>query len=498
MTASRPWIVATLPARSVERLRREARSAAEAGADLAEIRVDRIEGPEATRLEELFPAPLPLIATLRSRAEGGEGPDRPEERRELLARLARLPFRWIDLEIRRDRPLPESFPDPQRLGRIYSCHPGPAPPTEWDQLLEELNATDGIGKLVVPASVEALVDELLPRLERTRGLSRVVHTTGPSGPILRALSGRLGFPLVYASLPEEQVGPAVEPSQIPVAVLRSFLDGGPGAPLFAVVGHPVERSRSPSVHQRWMREEGRTGLYLALDFADERAWVETLPKLLPLGFRGLNVTHPYKRAALEASDRLGAGAAAVGACNTLTLTPEGAVGENTDLSAMLRRLSELRSEGRWDGGDVTVLGAGGAARATLAAARELRVPSTVYARTPEDAETLAREFGARPGSTAEPEPAGLVVHATPVGGSSAGPLELPLVSAVRRGGHVLDWVYAPLSPTVRTTAESAGATYEDGWALFVYQAAASFALWWGAPPDERRVREALEAGPCTA
>ncbi len=498
MSVHRPEIVTTLPGRSVEELRTEAALAHTSGADLAEIRADRLPPDERERLAELFPPPLPLIATLRSRAEGGEGPDAPELRADGLLAAARLPFRWIDLELRRDAGLVDRLPPASTIGRIFSLHPGPTPPEAWAGFLRELDGVDGIGKLVVPATVSELLGTLVPLLERARGSDLVVHTTGPSGPLLRALARRFEFPLVYAALPEDASGPAVEASQIPVDRLRPYLELDASGPLFAVVGHPVAHSKSPAVHSRWMRAEGRGGLYVALDFGNDDEFVGALSPLGSLGLRGVNVTHPFKRAALGASTEVGPGAGACGAVNCLTLVNGTVAGENTDLAAILRRLSELKTEGRWDGSRLAVLGAGGAARATLAAARELGARATVFARREGAAAGLAREFAATVGGSRPSGPAPLVVQATDVGRPGTGPLELPFEVLVGTKTHVVDWVYDAEDPGVRQATERAGGSYEDGWRLFVYQAAASYAIWWGAEPSAAEFRKALEVGRCEA
>ncbi len=498
MSDPRPQIVVTLPGRSLGELRREVELARSAGADLAEVRADRLSASDRDRLAGLFPSPLPLVATFRSRVEGGEGPDDPAERAEVLAALARLPFRWIDLEVRRDGGVRPRLPPVGTVGRIFSLHPGPTAPGAWEGLLRELDEVEGVGKLVVPAAVSDFLGTLVPLLERSRGAEVVALTTGPSGPLSRALARRFGFPLVYAALPVGSSGPPVEPSQVPVDRLRPFLAGEPAGPVFAVAGHPVGHSRSPAVHSVWMRGQHRQGIYVALDFADEGEFVASLASFERIGLRGLNVTSPYKRAALEASTQVGAGARASGAVNCLTLDHGEWVGENTDLVAILRRLGELKTEGLWDGHALSVLGGGGAARATLAAARELSASATVFARRAEAAAELARELGATAGPPRPTGPVRLVVHATDVGRSGRGHLDLPFDTLVGPGTHVVDWVYGAEDPSLQRAAERAGATYENGWRLFVYQAAASYALWWGEEPPAALVRETLAGGVCAA
>ncbi len=498
MSPAAPSIVTSLPARSLEALGRQVGLAVSAGADLAEVRVDRLPPAERAGLAGLFPSPLPLLATYRSRAEGGDGAEDPGLRREILLELARLPFRWVDLELRRDLAILPELPPAERLGRIISVHPGPGSVRSWEGCLRELGGVEGIGKLVVPATLTELFEVLVPLLDRSRDSRRVVHTTGPSGPLLRALAREFGFPFVFASLPEASGEAAVEASQVPLDRLRPFVDGPPRSPLFAVAGRPVLHSRSPAVHSAWMRAEGRSGLFVALEPADEQEFVRVLPALAAAGFRGLNVTHPFKRAALETSGEIRPGASACGAANCLSFQDGAVVGENTDLSAVLRRLEELRGSGRWDGRSLTVLGAGGAARATLAAARLLTIDATIAARRPAAAQELAREFGARVLEGGPGRPAGLLVHATTVGRAGAGELAVRLDPLLGPGTHVLDWVYAPDRPLLRVRAERAGATYEDGWRLFVYQAAASYALWWGSAPSTELLSAALREGGCAA
>jgi len=498
MSDPRPAIVVSVPGRSVAEAIAQVAEARAAGADAAELRLDRWSPGERARLSEMFPSPLPLVATLRSAREGGEGPDDPAERATELARLAEMPFRWIDLEYGRDRELASGFPPEERIGRIVSCHLRSSEFGEWPRRWLELSSVRGVGKLVVPASVPAALGEMVPRLLARRSDAVVVHTTGPSGPILRALSRRLGAALVFAALPEASGRPPVEPSQIPVDRLRPFLEADGDPPLFGVGGRPVAHSLSPAVHSDWMRAEGRVGLYLPLEFANDDEFLESIPLLAANGFRGLNVTQPFKTSAFEAATEAGPSAKACRAANCLTFRDGEVLAENTDLAAILRRLGELRASGRWDGGALAVIGAGGAARATLAAACLLSVRATVFARRGAAGRALAEEFGARSGESVPDERPSLVVHATGAGRAGAGPLDPGVGKALAGGSHVLDWVYKPDDPTVREAARSAGATYEDGWRLFVYQAAASYSLWWGEEPETGLIDRTIAEGGCTA
>ncbi len=484
-SADLPYVIATLPARSLDAARREATLAREAGADLAEVRFDRWPARERESPERLFPAPLPLIATLRSAREGGEGPDDVDSRRRWRDRVAGLPFAFVDLEGARDLPEPATRLSPRAEGRwIVSWHLPPATsPTEVHRRLSGPRPVGSVLKVVVPAGVSTAVSELVPSLPPAGEGARILHTTGPSGPLLRAWARRLGLAGVFGALPEGGAEAPVEPSQIPVDRLRWFLEGRPEAPLFAVAGRPIGHSRSPALHSTWMRALGDHGLYVALELASEREFAEMLEPLARGGFRGLNVTHPFKAEALRAATRGARGAESCGCANTLTFEDGDVVAENTDLLAILRRLGELEREGTWAGRRLTVVGTGGAARATLAAGRSLGAELEVVGRRPDAARELAAEFGARVSASPSPTPCDLLVHATTVG-RGPGTLEVDLESRVGPETFVLDWVYRPERAVLAETVAAAGGRYEDGRRLLAYSAAASYEIWWDhAPPD---------------
>lgn len=503
MTLLPPRLVVSCPGRSLAAVRSEVARAAQEGADLAEVRVDRLPPVDQARLDQLFPSPLPLIATLRSRAEGGEGPSDPRERAGPLDAASRLPFRFVDLERARDA---ERLTDP-RWGSpggpsvVLSSHLPRAPSVlEVRTLLELPRPAGAVAKVVFPCDFGRLWADLLPGLTPTDAIAPyVLHTTGASGPLLRAWAYRLGMFAVYAALPSApgSSDPApVEASQLPLDRVRPFFAAGPNRPLFAVVGHPVEHSLSPALHSYWMQREGRCGLYLALDMPTSRDLGESLGPLAAGGFLGLNVTHPWKEVALQFASHVAPAAEAAGCANTLSFADGEVRADNTDVVAVRRRLLELRDRGSWDGSPVVVLGAGGAARSALAALSSMGASGVVFARRPEAADRLAREFGATAGRKGPLRAARLVVHATTVGREGQAELDLPWEDTVDRTTHVLDFVYAPTHPFLRHRAAAAGASYEDGSRLLVYQAAESYAGWWGSPPSAALQEAALQEVAC--
>lgn len=485
-----PLVIASLPARSLDEARPQAQAALDAGADVAELRFDLWPVAERRRMGELFPSPLPLLATLRSQAEGGEGPDASETRAAWVREVRALPFTWVDLEADRDAAA-LAGPSPTAGGWVLSSHlPAAAPIEQVHRRLARPRPGTTIAKVVVPAPISVALTQLVPALPPVGEGARTLHTTGASGALLRAWSRRLELASVYGALPESATSVApVEASQIPVDRLRWFLDGPEEAPIFAVIGRPVGHSRSPALHARWMRALGDRGLYIALEFASDAELAEALPMLSAGGFRGLNITHPFKDAAFGLATRLGAGAVACGCANVLTLRDGEVEAENTDLLAILRRLEDLTREGRWDGRALTVLGTGGAARATLAAARSLGASAEVVGRTPGRVARLSHDFGATAAGPAHT--ASLVVNATTVGRGPGGPEALALEKRLGPSSLLLDWVYRPTEPALAEAARAAGAQYEEGRRLLAYSAAASYEIWWDHAPSADAVESAL-------
>lgn len=487
MTARRPTRIVTLPGRSVAELRSQIPVAKEGGGDWAEVRVDRLASGEVDRLAQLFPSPLPLLATCRSRAEGGEGPDGSEHRQPLLASLARLPFDALDLEVERDGPVAGV------KAVVASIH---APVLEADGLHRRLASPSGprwFTKVVLPATLREAIERIVPQLPAPGESSFVVHTTGGSGALLRAWAGAFGMAAVYCAMPGTAPG-GVEPSQIPVDRMRAFEENGGPPRLFGVVGTPIVHSRSPDLHARWFADAGQRGLYVPLEVTSEEEFVLAVERLPSGGFSGLNVTHPWKAAALVVATSASPGATRCGCANTLTFEQGQVRAENTDLLAMLRRLEELRAEGRWEGSRLTVWGTGGAARATLAAAEAVSCEAKVVGRDRSAAERLAHEFGATAARWDEAGPTPLLVNATTVGRAGAEPLPPSAPGWLNASTTVLDFVYAPDDPVLEHIARAAGARYEGGWKLLVYQAAASYREWWGMDPSGAALEAVLREG----
>jgi shikimate dehydrogenase len=275
----------------------------------------------------------------------------------------------------------------------------------------------------------------------------------------------------------------------------------PRLPLAGVIGSPVAHSRSPLLHGYWLHRYGIRGHYVPLDVAHADL-AETLRLLPRLGFVGLNVTIPHKEAVLDLADVVTDRAALIGAANTLVFRKDGRIyADNTDGTGFIANLRQHAPRWMPAAGPAAVLGAGGAARAVVAALIEVGVPEIRIAnRTKPRAEALRADLGAKvvvhdwvkAGSMLEG--AATVVNTTALGMVGKPDFRVPL-DALDRHALVTDLVYTPLRTQFLIEAEEMGCTTVDGLGMLLHQAAPGFERWFGQKPevDEATRRAVLGA-----
>jgi len=260
-------------------------------------------------------------------------------------------------------------------------------------------------------------------------------------------------------------------------------------PLAGVIGSPIAHSKSPRLHRHWLKTYGINGHYIPMEVhaEDLEQVLRTLPKM---GFVGVNVTIPHKEKVLTLADQVTDRATLIGAANTLIFRPDGKIhADNTDGYGFIENLR--RGAPNWDpaAGPAAVLGAGGAARAVIAALLDAGVPEILLTnRTRVRAEKLKEDFGQRlrvvdwvqAGNIIDD--AALVVNTTSLGMVGKPELRVPL-DGIRRDSVVTDLVYNPLETRLLQVAEEAGATAVDGLGMLIYQAVPGFERWFGVRPE---------------
>jgi shikimate dehydrogenase len=274
----------------------------------------------------------------------------------------------------------------------------------------------------------------------------------------------------------------------------------PGYGLAGIIGWPVAHSRSPKLHNYWLQKYGLPGAYVQLPVAPGKLDV-ALPGLAALGFRGCNITLPHKIDALRLVHEVDANAKRMGALNTIVVQPDGSLkGFNNDGFGYIQSLLDAKPDWRADTGPITVLGAGGAARAVVLSladrgAREIRLLN----RTPDKALALAAEFGgpvkALPWSERHAALAdvALLVNTTSQGMHGQPELDLSL-DALPRHALVSDVIYVPLETPLLAAARQRGNPTVNGLGMLLNQARPAFHAWFGVMPEiTPELRQAIEA-----
>ena len=255
-----------------------------------------------------------------------------------------------------------------------------------------------------------------------------------------------------------------------------------------IIGWPISHSRSPLIHGHWIEKHKIDGTYIPLAVHPDAAAdaIRSLPKL---GIAGINVTVPHKLTAFDVVDERDAASQAIGAINTIVVSPEGSLlGSNTDAPGFFAHLRATVPE--WDpqAGPVVVLGAGGSARAAIhslleAGVKEIRLVN----RTKSKAEIIASNFGdkikviswsERASSLAE---SNLLVNTTSLGMKGAHPLEIHL-DDLPKEAVVYDIVYVPLETNLLAAAKHRGNKVVDGLGMLLHQAVPGFHAWFGTKP----------------
>jgi len=253
-----------------------------------------------------------------------------------------------------------------------------------------------------------------------------------------------------------------------------------------LIGWPAAHSRSPIIHNYWLKQLGIPGSY-GIEAVPPEGFADFVAQLGSRGYTGANVTIPHKEHALVLSQP-DARASAVGAANTLWFDGDTLRSTNTDVEGFIGNLDA--SAPRWDHADeALVLGAGGSSRAVLFGLLDRGIKRIHLAnRTMERAQGLAAQFGDRvqPLSwerVAEVLPrAGLLVNTTSLGMKGQPPLELKL-DALSPNATVADLVYVPLVTPLLAVAQARKLKTADGLGMLLHQAVRGFELWFGKRPQ---------------
>jgi 3-dehydroquinate dehydratase/shikimate dehydrogenase len=499
---------------------RDIAAAAEAGADMVELRIDRLSDIEALP-PLLKSAVLPCIVTCRPVWEGGQSELNDDER------LMRLSFAgddgasYVDVELKSAKSPGlsawiNSLPREKRPGIIISSHDFKGRPDRLYGIIEQLNASaSDVNKIVWTA--RSIRDNLETfEILKTRQKPTIALCMGEAGLISRVLCKKFGAFLTFASL-DAAGGTAA--GQIPVADMKRLYRWdaiNEKTKVYGVVGSPIMHSMSPAIHNASFDAVGHDGVYLPLlvepGYESFKAFMETFLHCEGLDLSGLSVTIPHKENCLrylqEKNAEIEPLATSIGTCNTVIIHRNGSGqpilrGINTDYAAILDSITAKLDITREDLANyrVAVLGAGGTGRTAVAALAHYGATVVVYNRTQERADDLAAEFNGRRGKVvAAPldklcdSCCQIYLNTTSVGMHpkvDASPIDN---SPPRFTDQTLvfDTIYNPMKTKLLAQAEAAGAKTVSGVAMFVRQAVGQFEAWTHKPAPAEVMRRVIE------
>jgi shikimate dehydrogenase len=262
--------------------------------------------------------------------------------------------------------------------------------------------------------------------------------------------------------------------------------------LYGIIGNPVRHSLSPVIHNGAFIRMGLNAVYLAFEVKNLE---ETMDGIRGLGIRGVSVTLPFKTQVIPLLDEVEELAGRIKAVNTVVNEGERLIGYNTDCRGAIEALEEKVD---LKGKRVTLIGAGGAARAIGFGLKERGCQIIISNRSQDKAEALAEDLGCtcRPLSSIEELDGDVIINATSTGMFLHEGSPLPK-EVLKKGMTVMDIVYRPLQTKLLRDAVERGCSIIDGLEMLAYQGAAQLEIWTGKAveiePIKKELRQALEA-----
>ncbi len=400
----------------------DAAEAARRGADLVEFRIDDFTGQPDQLLALVEASALPCIITCRPHWEGGTYRGEESVRRHLFEAVGRCtsPPAYLDVELlayQRDAAMRQSadsavdHPGQVRsttTGLILSTHDFEMRPVDLYQRIEAMLASPACRVIKVAWRCRSLRENLeVFEIVMQRHKPTIALCMGPYGLPSRILARKFGALLTFAALSDGAGTAPGQPTLDDVKHVYRWDAINEQTAVFGVIGHPVEHSMSPHVHNAGFEALAFNGVYLPLPIAPSyeqfKATVDAWLGMEALHFQGASVTIPHKENLLrfvqEQNGDVDPLALRIGAANTLTARREGdrlhLQATNTDYAGALDAVCSGMgiTPAELKGQRVGVLGAGGAARAVVAGFAHHGATVVIYNRTYERAAALADELG---------------------------------------------------------------------------------------------------------
>lgn len=453
--------------------------------DLVELRVDFLD-PDERFLIRRFPeqACLPVILTIRRDVDGGNFSGGEAARIVLMSKALafaetdlRRNFAYVDIEEDLNAPSLEEAARTFGTRIIRSCHNLKGTDEDLAGKLRSLrHVGDEIPKVAVTPHSTADLRRIYQAARETKDFDKIILGMGYMGTNTRILTEHTGSYLTYAAVRGEPGVREAAPGQLDVrelAELYRFHEIDAGTRLFGITGFPLKVTASPTFFNKVFDAENLNAVYVPFP---SDSLEEFLKLAEELGLEGASVTIPYKEKLLPylaaRSDQVNA----VGACNTIVRGSEGWMGYNTDAKGFSTSLLDFTGAKTLWGKRITIIGAGGAARAATAEVYRLKGKALILNRTAVKARNLAKPYRFAWGGLDEESLermrrySNIIIQTTPAG--MTGNADTDPAPEYRFSGkeRVMDMIYEPERTPFLRRAEEAGCLVLNGYDMLLRQA----------------------------
>ena len=265
----------------------------------------------------------------------------------------------------------------------------------------------------------------------------------------------------------------------------------------AVIGHPIEHSLSPAIHNFWINKKNiNAAPYEKINIVPND-FNKSLDKLINLGYYGLNVTLPLKELAFSRCDELTESAKKTKSTNTLIFKDGKIYGTNTDPVGFEFSLDKGTIENNISKKKCLVLGAGGSARSIVFALDKMSANISIFNRTPEKATKLCEDLNVKADLLEEKDikkytgSFDFIINTTSLGLLPEDTNSLVDFSLVKTKAFVYDLIYKPKESSFLKQAKANNLNFQNGLKMLIGQAAAAFYVWHNTNPSHNNELESL-------
>jgi len=464
-------------------------------ADMAELRVDCLDSDEQHYIRS-FPelAGMPVILTIRRDVDGGYFSGGEGARIRMIARSlayanddSRYNFAYVDLED--DFCVPSLEEAARTFGTkiIRSCHYLQGVPDNISEKVRTMQrSADEIIKMAVAVKTTGDVNKVYQASKECKSNDKIFICMGHYGIFSRILAEKFGSFLTYSSALSEIEIPGA-PGQIDVKVLAElyrFRKITKKTKVYGVIGNPLKTTISPWFFNTVFGLENSDAVYVPFPVNSINDFFQLAKEF---DIQGLSVTVPYKETVLSLLSKYSNMVQSIGACNTMYQCEEGWFGENTDCTGFSDSLLAFINKKHLKHLKVSVIGAGGAARAAAAEIYRMGGKAAILNRSAHKAKNIAAKYKFQWGGLDNQgieimsKYSDIIIQASPVGMDGYDevyndPLELYHFTGREA---VMDLIYTPpLSPFLKRAA-AAGCKTINGYDMVIRQACLQYAAFTG-------------------